>query len=226
MQGVSIRHSAWIARCLGRGDLAPLSPDDIDELAQELGEKRYAGGTFLSRTGEAPAKVHVVRSGSVELSRELHGRRAVLQILRPGDVFGDVPLFVRMTEPFDARAIEDCVVLSIDSLRLFDLLERRPRLARRWLVSMATRMAQVQMRLVDLLAGGIEAQVSSVLVRETEQGVVRLSQAMLAELIGARRSSVNRVLKGLEDRGLVRLRYRYVEVLDPAGLAHLGAPAH
>jgi CRP-like cAMP-binding protein len=85
--------------------------------------------------------VHIVRRGRVELSRSVAGRRIVLQVLTAGDVFGDVPLLVRMTEPFDARALEDSVVLSADSVSLFRLLEGRPRLAQRWLVSLALRMS-------------------------------------------------------------------------------------
>jgi CRP-like cAMP-binding protein len=214
-----IRLAAWIACCLGRGELAPLGADDIAELAAELGEHRYPAGTTLVRMGEAPARVHIIRSGTVELSREHRGRRVALQILHAGDVVGDVPLFVRMTEPFDAVALEDSIILSIDSLSLHRLLEQRPRLAWRWMVSVSARMAQVQARLVDLLAGGLEAQIASILVRQAEGGIVHLNQAVLAELVGGRRTSVNRVLKRFETQKLLRRRYGQVEILDEAGLA-------
>lgn len=195
-----------------------MGADDVAVLAAELGERRYAAGTTILRRGELPATVHVVRHGAVELSRKLNGRRVALQILNPGDVFGDVPLLVRMTEPFDAIALEDTVLLSIDSVRLSRLLELRPRLSYRWLVSVADRMAQVQARLTDLLAGGMEAQVASFLVRHAEHGRVNLSQAVLAKLVGGQRTSVNRVLQGLETQGLVRLHYRQVEIVDEEGL--------
>jgi CRP-like cAMP-binding protein len=190
----------------------------VEELAALLAERSYPAGAALFNVGELPVRVHVVRHGRVELSRHVGGRRVVLQVLRAGDVFGDVPLLVRMTEPFDARALEDSVVLSADSVALFRLLERRPRLAQRWLVSLALRMAATQARLVDLLAGGLDAQVAALLSREAEKDVVRLPQSVLAELVGARRTSVNRVLKRFAARGLVRVGYGQVEILDPAGL--------
>lgn len=222
METPTAQHAAWLACCLGRGALAPVGPDDVAALAAELGERRYAAGTKIFRKGEAPAAVHIVRHGSVELSRDLGGRRVALQILRPGDVFGDVPLLVRMPEPFDAVALEDTVLLSIDSVTLARLLESRPRLAHRWLVSVAQRMAQAQARLVDLLAGSMESQVASFLVRHAERGRVGLPQAVLAELVGAQRTSVNRVLRTLEERGLIRVSYRQVEILDEEGLLLLG----
>ncbi len=221
MERLTIRHAAWIARCLGRGELAPLGPEDIDALAGELDESHHAGGTKVFAMGDAPARVFIVREGTIELTRSMHGRQIALQLLRPGDVFGDIPLIARMRLPFDARALTDAVVLSIYSATLWRILAQHPRLARRWMVSIALRMAEVQARLIDLLAGGLPAQLASVLVREAERGAVQLSQQVLAELVGGRRTSVNRVLKDLEARGLIALHYRQVEILDPAGLASL-----
>jgi CRP-like cAMP-binding protein len=224
MESPTLRHSAWIARCLGRGASSPLAPSDLSALAELVGEQRFAGGQMIFRMGDGPARVRIIRSGSVELSRELHGRRVVLQVLRPGDVFGDIPMLVGMDEPYDARAIEDCVLLTIDADELVELLLRSPRLLHRWMGSVATRMAQVQNRLVDLLAGGLREQVASLLLREAEEfGTVRLSQPMIAELVGSRRTSVNRVLKQLESEGIVRLRYRQVEVVDEERLAAVTA---
>jgi CRP/FNR family transcriptional regulator, cAMP and macrophage regulator len=79
-------------------------------------------------------------------------------------------------------------------------------------------MAATQARLVDFLAGGLDAQVASVLAREAKQGVVHLAQSVIAELLGARRTSVNRIVKRFETRGLARLGYGQVEIVAPAGL--------
>lgn len=127
-----------------------------------------------------------------------------------------LPLYL---PPFDAIALQDSRILSIDSLTLHRLLERRPRLAWRWMLTVSTRLAETQARLVELLAGGLEAQIALVLVRQADHGVVHLRQSVLAELVGGRRPSVNRILKGLEAQRLLRLRYGQIEILDNAGLA-------
>ncbi|MGH2655764.1 MAG: Crp/Fnr family transcriptional regulator [Actinomycetota bacterium] len=51
----------------------------------------------------------------------------------------------------------------------------------------------------------------------------RLPQSTLAELLGATRPAVNRVLKGLESDGLIRLGYREIEVADPRALERIAA---
>lgn len=218
-------YGSWIACCIGRGRRAPLGQSDVDELAAEFGEQRFAGGAFVFRQGDEAARVHVVRVGSIELSRVINGRRVALQILRPGDVFGDVPAFLGEAEPFDAIALEHCAILSLDTATLFGLIQTRPRVARRWIVSLAERMAGLQERLGDLLAGGLDAQLASVLLREScHGGPVALTQDQLAEMLGAARTSVQRVLKQIECNGLIDMGYRRIHIVDRAGLAALIEP--
>ena len=83
---------------------------------------------------------------------------------------------------------------------------------------MSCRLISYQARLTDVLAGDIEAQIAAVLLRSAVRGVVTLNQTHLAELIGVSRSSVNRVLRQLEEREVVRLRYSQVEILDEVSL--------
>lgn len=212
---------SWLAGCLGRRDLAPLSCDDLEEFAGHLVEADYAGGTAIYERDALPERVHILRSGMVELTRELGGRSAVVQLVRPGAVFGDVPLFLRTGEPTAARAVEDSTVLSIDSVTLFALLGCRPMLARCWLVSLAGRMAGMQDRVSDLLAGGLDRQVASWLLRESAGGGVTVSQLTLARLLGARRTSVNQSLRRLETHGFITTGYRRITVVDPDGLAEM-----
>ncbi len=195
---------------------------DVELLVDQVGEQSYAGGTFVFRRGDPAAQIHILRTGTLELSREVNGRQVALQILRPGDVFGDVPAFLGEPEPFDAKAMEDCTVLSLDAASLFTLLQTRPLLAQRWFISMAERMAGLQERLVDLLAGGLEAQLASILLREgSASGDVRLTQDQLAEMLGVARTSVQRVLKSLEASEMVELKYRRIILLDQEALQAL-----
>jgi CRP-like cAMP-binding protein len=222
MASLLSRYGAWLACCLSRGPTSPLGAGDLGMLAEEMGTESVAGGMFVFREGDDSARIHVVRTGAVELSRLLGGRRITLQVLRPGDVFGDVPAFLGAPEPFDARAVEDSTLLSLEADALFELLQTRPAIARRWFVSMAERMAGLQSRLVDLLAGGLEAQLASVLLRNADgAGEVKITQKDLGAMLGVQRSSVQRVLKDLESAGLIELGYRRIIVADSGGLSSL-----
>ncbi|MGI9597521.1 MAG: hypothetical protein ACR2QK_15255 [Acidimicrobiales bacterium] len=49
---------------------APLGESGAAQLVGRFGEQSYAGGTCVFNRGDKAAMVHVVRSGSVELSGE------------------------------------------------------------------------------------------------------------------------------------------------------------
>lgn len=225
MTDAKLRHAAWMARCLGRGDLFPFSPREVEELAATIGVRRVPPGTRLLREGELVDFIGLVEEGELELTRRVGLRRVVLQILRSGDMLGDVPYFCRTGSPFDARALTDVVLIAIDGAALARLFATRPAICQRFLYSLASRLERMQRRLLELTTGDLRSQIAALLLDETGggPGVLRLPQATLAQLLGATRPSVNRILKSFEAEGSVRLRYRTVEVVDAAALARAAA---
>jgi len=220
-----LRHAAWMARCLGRGGLFPFTGEEIELLATSIGVRRFGAGAPLIHEGKAVEFMGLIEAGEVELYRRTALRRVALQILREGDLLGDIPFFCRMPAPFSARAVSDAVVIEIDRDTLTRLLETRPALANRFMFSLASRLERIQRRLLQLTTGDLRSQVATLLLDEVGDGSgpLRLPQATLAELLGATRPSVNRVLKVLESEGLLRLTYRHIEVRDAGGLRVVAA---
>ena len=101
------------------------------------------------------------------------------------------------------------------------MLNRRPKLARRWLESLAARISDTQDRVADLLAGPLDAQVASFLLRNECGNGLDISQQRLAQLFGVRRTSLNQVLRTMVDRDLIELAYRRIAVVDRPGLQAL-----
>jgi CRP/FNR family transcriptional regulator, cAMP and macrophage regulator len=214
------QHAGWMARCVGRGELAPFSDAEIAELERVIGVRHAAAGSPLLEQGSDADHIGIITSGEVELTHRRRGRREVLQVLHPGDVYGDIPLLCALATPFGARAASDVAVIELDAARFWALLEQLPHVCRRVLFSVASRLERMQRRLLTVTAGDLTHQVAALLLDETgpEGGVVPFSQNTIAELLGATRPSVNRVVKALEAAGHLRVSYRRIEVLDPHGL--------
>ncbi|HEX8008059.1 MAG TPA: cyclic nucleotide-binding domain-containing protein, partial [Trebonia sp.] len=136
-----IRQAAWVARCVGRGDAAPLRPEDVTALAGILRVRECAPGQVVFTAGEPGAGVWIVRDGRVELSVGAGRRRAVVHLLRPGDVDGDIQLLLGMPLPYTGRALADVRCLFLASADFEQLLATRPLVAHRWLSSVAQRLA-------------------------------------------------------------------------------------
>lgn len=127
-----------------------------------------------------------------------------------------------MAIPFNVIAVRDSSVVEVDPERLLTLLHTAPDLALRWMTSLAHRLMASHRHALVLLRKDLPAQVAAVLLLEQEQTPggppeVRLSQEAIAQLLGASRQSVSRVLGELRARGLVRTGYRTVVLLDPEG---------
>lgn len=217
-----LRHAAWMARHLGRGDLFPFTEQELAELAATIGVESVEAGTRLFGVGGQVEFIGIIERGEVELSHRAGFRRVVLQILRDGDLLGDVPFFCRLPAPFTARALTEVMLIRLDRPSLDRLLAARPAVAQRFLYSLASRLDRMQQRLLQLTGGDLRRQVATLLLAESgESQVVRLPQSTLAQLLGATRPSVNRVLKALESEGLIRVGYRQIELADRPGLERL-----
>ncbi len=162
----------------------------------------------------------MIVAGDVEL-RKRHGRQqVVVQVLHPGEVYGDTALLCGVPMPQSARAQTRAAIVQIPPEVFWRLVEQRPELCRRLLVSLATRLERSQRRLHAVTSGDLGQQVASVLLDEAGDtaGEVRLTQATIAQLIGSTRPSVNRALKQLATAGHLELGYGRLEVVDPVGL--------
>jgi CRP-like cAMP-binding protein len=191
----------------------PLVAAQLSRLIANYGTKAAAEGRYLFRHGDQPGSVFVLLHGTVELSVLSQGPRLVVQVLTPVSVVGDVPLLSRLPEPFDARVLQAAEVIPIPAENFLALL-RDPHVTMPWLVSVATRMAALQERLIGVLGGRLEDRLALLLLQQAHGNRVRLSQETLAGMLGVNRSSVNRCLRHLQDSGLVDIGYREIRLLD------------
>jgi len=98
-------------------------------------------------------------------------------------------------------------------------LATHPAIARRWLSSVAQRLAASQARVLELLGGSLTAQACKLLADEAVSGRVELPQQTLAAMLGAQRPWLNKVLKDLERDGLITISYSAIEIRDATRLA-------
>jgi CRP-like cAMP-binding protein len=57
----------------------------------------------------------------------------------------------------------------------------------------------------------------------SEEVILNVSQADLASILGSSRQTINGLLKQLEKAGLIKIGFRHIRVIDPAGLSEHAA---
>ena len=216
-----IRQAAWAARSAGRGATAPVTASELARLGAV--PRHVAKGGVLFRAGQRASGVWLVRDGRYDLLLSSRGRRAVVGVLGPGDLDGDIALLLDMPASYTARATQDSTCLYLPPEDFEQLLGAHPDLARRWMSSATQRLASTQRRVAALLGQPLVAQAAQLLLDEAVQAVVRLPQLTLAAMLGVRRPSLNKVLKDLEYDGLIAVRYAAIDVVDADGLSELAS---
>jgi CRP-like cAMP-binding protein len=206
------------------GDLVSPAADG-DRSAHPLLEVTAASGSPIPPTGTGVEWIGWIVRGRVELYRRIHGRRVVFQVLGPGDVLGGTwSVFGRPSE-LAARALSEVTLIGLDQHDLMELVRTWPPSARALVAALTHRLERMQQRVAELAPLDLTARVAGFLLDETsgQAGGVPLAQSTVAQLLGASRSRVNRVLKAFEEQGLVQLTYRRVQVMDPGGLGRMVA---
>jgi CRP/FNR family transcriptional regulator len=206
-----------------------LDESALKEIAERAVVRKYRRGSVLFIQGETGERCFVIVTGAVKISAyHADGREAVLAVLGPSDVFGELALFGQADRSADATSLEDSELLSLDAGSLNAAIKGHPEIAIALLHVLGQRLRQSNEAFQDIAFFDVPGRVARRLADladahgiEDAQGVLidlALSQESLAQMVGATRESVNKALALLKRRGLVaRVGRRYL-VSDVAQL--------
>jgi CRP/FNR family transcriptional regulator len=194
----------------------------LETLADKAVHRKYRKGNVIFVQGEQGERCFTIVAGAVKISAyHADGREAVMAVLGPGDVFGELSLFDDAPRSADATAIEDTELLSIDTKAVTEAIRTRPELGLALLRVLGRRLRHTNEALQDIAFFDVPGRVARRIAdlaetygEATDEGVLielPISQESLAQMVGATRESVNKALSLLKRRGLVsRVGRRYL----------------
>jgi CRP-like cAMP-binding protein len=153
-----------------------------------------------------------VESGVVRLSVVSQaGNEAVIAVLEPGHFFGEGCLASQARRMATATAIARCTIFGVDKPDMARELYARPAFADRFLSHMLTRNIRIEEDLIDQLFNSTEKRLARTLLLLARYGapeashrtLPRVSQEMLAEMVGTTRSRVNFFMNKFRKLGFV-----------------------
>jgi CRP/FNR family transcriptional regulator, cyclic AMP receptor protein len=188
----------------------------------------YDSGAVIFGQGDPASSVMYVEMGTVRLSVLSHsGKEAVVAMLDPGYFFGEGCLAGQSVRMATATAMDRCTVLTIEKPEMVRQLRAQPAFAERFLTHMLTRNIRIEEDLIDQLFNSSEKRLARTLLllaRYGEPGVThralpKVSQELLAEMVGTTRSRVNgfmnkfRKLGFIEYNGALKIHNSLLSVL-------------
>jgi CRP-like cAMP-binding protein len=183
------------------------------DVARHLRRRRFRRGEVIFHQGDPGDALHLVDSGAVKIVLPSeHGEEAIIATLRRGDFFGELALLDGAPRSATAVALEASETWTLSRDLFHDLLDRDPSLRDSLLAGLARELRRLTGQVEELhfldLAGRLAMRLAR-LARESDATAdeVRLdwpyTQSDLAAMIGGTRQSVNKLLSGLVERGLV-----------------------
>jgi CRP/FNR family cyclic AMP-dependent transcriptional regulator len=186
--------------------------------------RHYRRGQLLFVEDDPGESLLVLRKGAVSVFRTAaSGDRALLSVIRPPGVLGDVSLLDGAPRSASAEALEDTTALALSRAAFLDLVHAQPRVLDAVLRSFGSLIRRLTDQTADHVFLDLAGRVAKTLVRlagDTSAPLVtiELNQTQLAEMAGGSRQSINQALGTFAQRGWLHTEGRRIVVTDLAAL--------
>ena len=171
---------------------------------------RQKQGIFAQ--GDAADAVFYIQTGKVKLTVvSKTGKEATIGILGEGDFFGEGSLAGQPLRMGSAIALTDCAILRIDKKAMMEALHREHEFSDLFVAYLLSRNIRYEEDLVDQLFNSSEKRLARILLLLAHFGkegipetvVPKISQEMLAEMIGTTRSRVSFFMNRFRKLGFI-----------------------
>ncbi len=206
-----------------------LEPEALDQLC------RYAKHTALKRGATIFAKddpgnsLYAVISGTVKISiSSPDGRNAILNLIGPGEVFGEMSVLDGQPRSADATANTVCEIFVIDRRDFLPFVRSQPTLAMKFIELLSGRLRRTSEQVEQVILQDLPGRLASALLGLTEKRkpdpeshTIAITQQEISEMVGMTRESINKQLRAWAARSWVRLEHGAIVVLDASALREL-----
>jgi CRP-like cAMP-binding protein len=210
--------------------LRHLQPADLDELSRYARIEHFKAGEVVIGQGSPGTGMMAVVKGRVKISTvSAAGREVVLELINPGEVFGEIALLDGKERTADVVTLEPTELLVLERRDFLPFLERHPHTCVKLMTVLCGRMRQTNELVMDSLFLDLRARLAKRLLRfarlygvETEDGGVRidlkLPQRELAAMIGVARENVNKQLRAWQEEGTISVKAGIITLVEPEEL--------
>jgi CRP/FNR family transcriptional regulator, cyclic AMP receptor protein len=223
---------------LGRLRLfAGLEQDTLAELARGARMRRGRQGSIIVHRGDTDGDFFgLVRGHMGVFTTTQDGREVMLNLLQPGDGFGELSLLDEKPRSATVIALDDFELVVIGRQQFLHAIRTRPDIAFRLLQSLAERVRHLSDRAEDRVSLSLRERLAKRLLALGDTTGTRIgpneialnlsiSQRTLGDMVDSSRESVNRCLRAWAQAGILRRAGRQWIITDRDGLEALSQAA-
>ncbi len=206
-------------------------PDEgLDELGGKLQRRRFESEQIIFHKNDPGSTLYIIISGKVKIVLpSAEGEAVLVALLSTGDFFGELSLFDGEPRSATSIASEPTDILTLDQENLFEYLRGNPNAAEEIFSELSLRLRRTDELLSDAAFCNLSTRLSKRILdlaerygQPNEEGNtrinMRLRQQDLADMVGATRESVNKMLKTYKLKNLLSIKRGYITILDEGAL--------
>ncbi len=189
----------------------------INRFLEQCHRRRYPAKSVIIYAGDQPDVLYYIIEGSVTvLMEDENGHEIVLAYLNPGDFFGEMGLFGEDSNRSAwVRTRAQCELAEVSYARYRQYAEDNPEILFRLASQMAGRLRHTSRKVGDLAFLDVTGRVARTLLDLCKQpdamthpdGMqIKITRQEIGRIVGCSREMAGRVLKTLEEQGLITAR--------------------
>ncbi|MGB5178812.1 MAG: Crp/Fnr family transcriptional regulator [Gammaproteobacteria bacterium] len=203
-----------------------LSSAALAEIEQHGAVKSFKKNAIVINQDDETYSLYVILSGSVKvyISGE-DGREAVLNHQSAGDYFGDLALIDKQPRVASVMTTEPSRFMVISREDFMKCLSKNPEIAINLIKPMTSRMRMLAKNVSNLALLDVYGRVARVLLEQAEEQdngeliTAKITQQEIADMVGASRAMVSRILKDLKVGGYISVDKKRISI-------HQKLPSH
>jgi CRP/FNR family transcriptional regulator, cyclic AMP receptor protein len=207
-----------------------LGPELVDRLSSYAVTKSVKRGATIFAKGDPGNSLFAVCTGNVKITTpSAEGKDTVFNLLKEGDIFGEIALLDGHPRTADAVAATDCELLVIERRNFVPLVHSHPEIALKLIEVLCERLRRTSEQVEDVTFLDLPTRLAKALLRLAkgatpgEGGVIHITQREIGQLIGMSRESTNKQLRTWEQRKWLRLERGGIVLLAPKAIAAVAA---
>lgn len=202
-----------------------LADEEVSALLPCIQHRSYPARSIILQTGQKTEWLYVILSGCVKvLVEDTDGRELTLSLLGPNEFFGEMGIIDGQPCSATVEARGVCDVLCVPRKNIIECLRHNADAAMWMLGTVVVRLRDAHRKLESLALMSVYDRVARFLLeqgREATNGewLVESNSQQIANIVGASREMVSRVVKVMIEKGFVRRHRRKLIVLNRASIA-------
>lgn len=200
-------------------------PESVKALLKRAHINRFPKRMTIVDAGSESKSLYLILKGSVSIIlREDDDREIVVAYLNPGDFFGEMGLFeANPQRTAEVRTRDTCEIAEITYENFHELSQQYPDLSYAVFAQLVRRLKNTTRKVTDLAFIDVSGRIARCLIDLCAQPEamilpngrqIRITRQEIGRIVGCSREMVGRVLKTLEEEGMIETDGKAILIFD------------